>query len=365
MSTLILVLCLAEGCVIVWLLRLAKRANSLSLLALERQLRMYRDKKVWKRRATRREKLLFVLLSRLIPEWKEHCFAFTPRTVMRWKKQWVRIIMRKRENRGGRARISDELREVIRTMAIENPTWRPGRIRKEIVKLGLSVSLRTVRYYVDRIRGPHPRGDQTWANFIRNHADLTLAMDFAVDYSPTLTGKLKRVWILAIIEVGSRRVVRLQATEHPNREWLTNQLRDAIPSDHPYRYIIHDNDQLFGCIEKTFESFGVESLRTPFRSPQANAYAERFIGTLRRELLDWVWPLGLRHLNRMLDRYAIYFNRSRPHMGLCGAVPEPAREPPTLALASDALPEDAEIVSIPHLGGLHHEYRLEPRQRAA
>jgi putative transposase len=160
------------------------------------------------------------------------------------------------------------------------------------------------------------------------------------------------------MEIGSRRILRLHATEHPTREWLAQQLRDAIPSDHGWRHLIHDNDILFRGVDQTIESLGIEPLRTPLRCPRSNAHAERFIGTLRRELLDWVWPLGVRHLNRLLAQFTRYYNTSRPHMSLDGAVPDPPDDL-VVATAPRESSNNSEVIAIPHLGGLHHEYRLD------
>jgi hypothetical protein len=180
-----------------------------------------------------------------------------------------------------------------------------------------------------------------------------------VEYLPTITGRLTRVWILALLEIGSRRLLRLKATEHPTHEWIAQQLRESIPSDHHWRFLVHDNDALFDEIDETIEHLGIEPRRTPHKAPQANPYAERFIGTLRRELLDWVWPLGVRHLNRVLDRFTRYYNHARPHMGLDGAVPDPPTEPRPVATERHTLPKGTRVTATPHLGGLHHEYRLE------
>jgi putative transposase len=271
----LLVVCAGELVVIGSMLRIGRRCDAALLLSLERQLRLFREKKATRRRATRCEKLILVLLARWIPDWRERCFAFTPRTLMRWKRTWVAILVRREGKRVGRPRLSEEMRELIRRVARENHLWGPGRIMRELAKLGLVVSRNTVRRYVAQVRGPHPLGDQRWSTFIRNHADTTLAMDFAVDYFPSLTGKLRRVWILVLMEIGSRRILQLHATEHPTREWLAQQLRDAIPSDHSWRHLIHDNDILFRGVDQTIESLGIEPLRTPLRCPRANAHAER------------------------------------------------------------------------------------------
>jgi putative transposase len=365
LTSVLLALCVSESAIIFCLERLLARSKPLERFWCERQLRLFRDKKVTPRRATRCEKIAFALLSRMLPNWRELSFAFTPRTVMRWRRDWVAILMRRSRHHCGRPRLSDEMRETIRRMARENRAWGPGRIMRELAKSGLIVSRNTVRHYLREIRRPSARGDQRWSTFIRNHAAATLAMDFAVDYFPTLTGQLRRVWILVLLEIGSRRLLRLEATEHPTRAWLAQQLRDAIPAEHSYRYLVHDNDPLWDGVDETIAHFAIHPLRIPPGSPQANSYAERLIGTLRRELLDWIWPLGVRHFNRLLVRYRAYYNRSRPHMGLDGRVPDPPRVERILASKPQCIPDRFTLTATPHLGGLHHDYRLEPLDRAA
>lgn len=140
---LLLTVSLGELVLILFLLRLLRRAEAADLLAMERQLRIFRDGKAKRRRATRREKLWFALLARFMPDWRERCFAFTPRTLMHWKRQWVAILLRRQQKLIGRPRLSEEMRELIRRLARENRLWGPGRIMRELAKLGLVVSRNT------------------------------------------------------------------------------------------------------------------------------------------------------------------------------------------------------------------------------
>ena len=182
-------------------------------------------------------------------------------------------------------------------------------------------------------------------------------MDFAVER--TLLGGI--LYIHLVMEIGSRRILHVNVTAHPTAEWTAQQLRDAIPSDHPYKHLIHDNDAIFSrMVDATIRSFGIEPVRTPIRAPRANAYCERLIGTLRRECLDRIIPLGEGHLRAVVREWAVHYNRARPHMALGSSVPEPNELYPAPRLEHrHRLPEGSRVASTPVLGGLHHEYRLE------
>ena len=177
-------------------------------------------------------------------------------------------------------------------------------------------------------------GGQSWATFLWNHAHETWACD-----------------ILQVVELGSRRVVYVGVTRHPTDAWVAQQLRQATPFDQRPRFLIRNNDAKYGPgFARVATGSGIAVLRTPVRAPQAHAACERFLGSVRRECLDHVFVPGEGHLRRVLREYAAYFNMARPHQGIGQAVPD-AR-----GSASPSNPATP-IVSIPVLGGLHHNYR--------
>ena len=177
-------------------------------------------------------------------------------------------------------------------MARENPSWGEERIANELLlKLGLRVSPRTNRKYLPNSPAApdgKPRHDQRWSTFLKNHAAAIIACDFCVVASATF----RLFYVLVIMDHASRRIIHLNVTAHPTAAWTLQQLREAIPSDHAYRFILHDHDAIFSSgFDQSLARLDLEIITTPVRSPQANALCERLIGTLRRECLDWIIPL--------------------------------------------------------------------------
>jgi transposase InsO family protein len=163
------------------------------------------------------------------------------------------------------------------------------------------------------------------------------------------------------MEVGTRRIVHCNVTAHPTAEWTLQQFREAIPSDHLYRFLIRDRDSIFsGEVDEQLKAFGLRVLRTPARAPQANAYCERLVGTVRRECLDFMIPLGEKHLGRILAEWVTHYNQGRPHLSLGPGIPEPsAAFLPPQDHGRHSLAQDYEVATRAVLGGLHHEYRWE------
>jgi transposase InsO family protein len=150
-------------------------------------------------------------------------------------------------------------------------------------------------------------------------------------------------------------------TAHPTAAWSLQQLREALPADHGYRFLIHDRDRIFSeALDRSIGNLGLRVLKTPPHCPQANAICERVLGTLRREALDFVMPLTEDHLRRLLHEWVRHYNESRPHMSLGPGIPQPPVQLPTpLQCQRHRISQDECVVSRPILGGLHHDYRLE------
>ena len=286
----------------------------------------------------------------------------TPGTVRKWAKKIATLGFWLRSVRRGRPPLPERAIAVIRQFAEENPLWKIREIAKKTTAyLGLSICAATVRRYLPlgdprRRRKQHKRSER-WSTFIRNHANTLLACDFAV--TRTLWGGT--LYVLVVIEIGSRRVLHTNVTAHPTAAWTIQQFRECVPATRAWKYLVHDRDAIFSReLDCALRSFGIEPLRTPVRSPKANAFCERLIGTMRRECLDWIIPFDEEHLRPFVREWATHYNRARPHMSLGLGVPEPNEQVPAPPLERrHQLPDCARVVAMPILGGLSHEYRLE------
>ena len=256
------------------------------------------------------------------------------------------------DGRLGRPPIDAELRALILRLARENPRWGCVRIQGELRKLGIRVSATTIRTLLRSARlGPAPRrSGPTWAEFLRAQAEGVISCDFfSVE-----TAWLRTLYVLAFIELGSRRIHVSPSTAHPDSTWVTQQARNlALGLDartSPVRFLIRDHDAKFSrSFDAVVRSEGARVIVTPIQAPNANAHAERVIETMRAECLDWTLILGRRHLDRTLRTCTDHYNRQRPHRALALASPLPgARDPIPVS------PCDVRRRDLP--GGLVHEY---------
>src|SRR6266487_5523607 len=232
-------------------------------------------------------------------------------------------------------------------MAANNRLWGAERIRGELLKLDIRVSKRTIQKYMKQIRPKRARG-QSWKTFLRNHAAEVCACDFL-----QVTDLFFRpLFAFFLIELKSRRVIHVNVTRSPTDLWVAQQLREATPYGQTPKYLIRDNDRKFGpSFARIATTSGIKVLRTPYRTPRANAVCERFLGSVRRECLDHFLILNEKQLHRLLKTYVLYFNQARPHQGIQQQLPEPPV--PALALQN----QDDKVISVAILGGLHHDYR--------
>jgi transposase InsO family protein len=264
-----------------------------------------------------------------------------PETVIAWHRQGFRLFWTwKSRRRVGRPTVPTDVRELIRTMSEGNPLWGAPRIHGELLKLGVEVSQASVAKYMVRRRQPP---SQTWRTFLRNHIGQSAAADFFV--VPTATYRL--LFVLVILAHERRRVVHVGVTDRPTAAWTAQQLREAFPWNEAPRYLVRDRDAAFHAWATTASAMDIREVLTAPRSPWQNAYAERFIGSIRRECLDHVIVANERGLRRMLRAYIEYYLTSRTHLSLAKDCPISRPVTP---------PGDGTIVAIPHVGGLHHRY---------
>jgi len=325
-------------------------------LALRRQLGQFLEREKRPKRASNATRLVMVLLSRLF-DWKDALVIVKPETLIRWHRQGFKLLWRWK-SRGGRPPTGADLRRRIAEMARDNPLWGEERIAAELLlKLGLRLSPRTVRKYMPKKPKGRQRTGQRWSTFVRNHAKEIIACDFMT----AVTARFQFLYIFVVVEIESRRILHFNVTSHPSAEWTIQQFRETFPWEHDYRWLIHDRDSIFSeALDESVEAMDLKVLKTPRRAPRANAFCERVNGTIRRECLDHVIPLGERHLRRILREWVEHYNRGRPHSSLGPGLPDPPADLPVpLQPERHQLPDGARVDRKPVLGGLHHEYRLD------
>jgi len=337
----------------------SRAALSAEILFLRKQLAFYQEHEVKPRRLTDSARAALLALYRLF-NWRDALVIVKPETLIRWHRKGFRLFWRWK-CRSGRPRLPQNIRQLIAQMALENPTWGQARVAAELMlKLGIWVSPRTVRAYwppEPERRGPKTVSSQRWKNFVHNHARAILACDFLV----AVTAGFRILYVFVVLEVGTRRIAHFNVTAHPTAEWTMQQFREAIPSDHAYCFLIHDRDTIYSAeLDQAVEAMGVKVLKTPVQAPQANAFCERLIGTMRRECLDFLIPLNERHLRGLLRKWVAHYNGGRPHSNLGPGIPEPYAGLPVLPQPTRHWwPEGHRVRAAAILGGLHHEYRWE------
>jgi transposase InsO family protein len=312
-------------------------------LALRQQLAVYARRHP-RPRLSPLDRTFWIALCRLWPRWKSVLVVVRPETVIRWHQRRFRSHWRSISIRGpGRPALAERARHLIIRMASEN-RWRARKIQAELSKLGIRVSLATISRYLPKTQ-PDPGQHQRWTTFLRNHRDLIAGMDFFV--VPTVRSQLLYVWFA--IDHGRRRILHFNVTASPASSWVIQQLRSAFPNESSHRFLILDNDAIFSAeLAGSIGGLGLAPTRTSFRSPWQNGTAERFVGSVRRELLDHVVVLGEGHLRRLLREYVEYYNAERAHTSI-GDAPA-GRE-------SESQPSPgAKLTALPRVGGLHHRY---------
>src|SRR5450756_1862982 len=292
------------------------------------------------------DRAVLALLSGLLPRVRWSAFVVTPATILRWHRDLVR--RRWTYPKLGRPPVGDQIREIVLRLAAENPRWGSLRIVGELRHLGVRVSASTVQRVLRQAGlGPAPRrGGPNWSTFLRTQAHAVLACDFFT----VETFWLRRLYVLFFIELGSRRVHLAGITTRPKGAWVTQQARNLTMTTDltAPRLLIRDRDTKFmRAFDDVFGSEGIRVIRTPVRAPKANAFAERFVRTVRQECLDWTMIRGRRQLGAGLEEYVEHDNRHRPHRGLDLAPPEPVPR---------AAPRHGPVIRRPLLGGVINEY---------
>jgi putative transposase len=302
-------------------------------------------------RLTAQDRGWLILLASRVRDWKHALLLVKPETLLRWHRERFRLFWRtKSKGQARKPRISAETIMLIKQIAVENRHWGTKRIRGELLKLGIRVNKGTIRHYLWQARRklPPQHHGQSRTTFLANHANQIWACDFV----QTFDVFFRSVFLFFIIEHGSRRVVHVGVTRTPTDAWVAQQIREATPFGEGSRFLICDNDDKYGLqFEHAVAGAGIELIHTPPYSPKANALCERFIGTIRRECLDYMLILSEKHLRQLIHDYCQFFNQARPHQGLKQRIPVPVN------LVASPAEGPRNVIALPVLGGLHHDYR--------
>ena len=318
------------------------RAIVLENLALRQQLAVpTRTVKRPQLRST--DRLFWALLAKGWQDWRSALIIVQPDTVIRWHRQWLRRHWTRlsQRRRPGRPITSSSIRALVSTMTTANPLWGAPRIHGELAKLGITVSERTVSRFLRRPRRPP---SQTWRTFLTNHVATLVSMDFFT--VPTLTGRV--LFVLVLLSHQRRRIIHVNVTEHPTAVWTAQQMIEAFPEDTAPQSLLRDRDAIYGDVfRRRVASMDIGEVIAAPSSPWQNPYAERLIGSIRRECLNHVIVFGERHLRRLLTAYLTYYHGARTHLALEKDAPTPRRV---------QTPTEGCVVAFPEVGGLHHRY---------
>jgi transposase InsO family protein len=332
----------------------SEAANEVEILVLRHELAVLR-RQVTRPSCRPADRVFLAALVRMLPRNRWGSVFVQPETVRRWHRSLIARRWTYPHRRPGRPATGAGVRALIVRLARENPGWGYRRIQGELAGLGVRIAASTVWSILRQAEiDPAPRrSSESWREFLRAQASGIVACDFfTVD-----TVLFRRLYVLVFIELATRHVYLAGITANPTGEWATQQARNIIETfverTQPIRFLIHDRDSKFtAAFDEVFRSDGIRTIRTPVRAPRANAFIERWIGTVRRECLDRILILNRRHLERALPVYIRHYNEHRPHRSLDQR--PPIEEPP---------PGSETNVDLDHvrrrdlLGGLIHEYK--------
>src|SRR3982074_3736057 len=308
--------------------------------ALRHQLIVLRRRVRGRVQFTNGDRLFLVQLYRWFPTVLKAIMIIRPETLVRWHRAGFRRYWRwKSRPLGGRPKIAADLRALIRQMSAENPLWGAPRVHGELLKLGFEVAQSSVaKYMVKRCGRPSPG----WRTFLRNHAPEIAAVARFVAL-PIGSGPPS---VLVIVRLERRNLVWINVTPHPTAEWIARQVTEAFPWAEAPRYLIRDRDRVYGAaVTHRLRAMGIRDKPIAPGSPWQNGFAERLIGSIRRECVDHIVVLGEAHLRRILTKYAAYYNELRTHRSLGKDAP-----------IHRAIQHVGCIAAVPVLGGLHHHY---------
>jgi putative transposase len=318
------------------------RQLAIENLALRHQLSVYK-RTMMRPKLRTTDRLFWIGLARIWAGWRQSLVIVTPDTVLRWQRRRFREHWAKLSGRPtvGRPPVNADIIALVRKMAAANPLWGAPRIHGELLKLRIEVAERTVSRLIPKRPTPP---SQTWRTFLANHVrDLV-----SIDFFTVPTAQLRVLFVLVVLAHHRRRVLHFNVTAHPTAAWTAQQIVDTFPDDTAPAYLLRDRDQVYGQhFRHRVKGMGIDEVLTAPQSPWQNPFAERLIGSIRRECLNHVLVLNERHLHRILTQYVAYYHQARTHLALDKDAPD---------LRPIARPEVGRIVEVPEVGGLHHRY---------
>jgi transposase InsO family protein len=280
----------------------SRAAVELENLALRHQISVLQRSAAKRLKLTSGDRLLWICLSRLWRDWRSALAIVKPETVLAWHRAGFRLFWTWKVRRGqpGRPVISHEVRDLIRKMCRENPTWGAPRIHGELLKLGINIAESSVSKYMLRCHKPP---SQSWRTFLENHAQQLVSIDFFT--VPTI--RFQVLYVFLVLAHDRRRILHFNVTAHPTAEWTGQQLREAFPFTQLPRYLLRDRDAIFSNdFREQVRDMGICEVLSAPRSPWQRAYVERVIGSIRRECLDHVIAFHESSLRKILSSYFDY-----------------------------------------------------------
>jgi putative transposase len=289
------------------------------------------------------DRIFWVWMSRLWKHWRSALVIVQPETVIKWHRKGFKLYWRwKSGSKPGRPKVSKEIRDLIKQMSLENPTWGAPRIYSELLLLGYDIAESTVAKYMIKPKKPP---SQNWRTFLKNHTRHIAAVDFFT--VPTATFRI--LYCFIVLCHYRRKIAHFNVTVNPTAQWTAQQITEAFPYETVPKYMIRDRDKIYGeLFTQRSKAMQIEEVLIAPQSPWQNPFAERVIGSIRRECLDHFIVLNEKHLLKILDEYVEYYNNCRTHLSLEKNSPLPR---------DIEKPEKGKIISIPKVGGLHHLYK--------
>jgi putative transposase len=334
---------------LVWLLGRPRRSKELEIIVLRHELAVLR-RQAARPKLTHADRVLLAALSRSLTRTVWPSFPVKPETLLRWHRELVARRWTYPRRAPGRPPLDSSLRALILRLARENPHWGYRRIVGELNGAGIAISATSVRKVLLEagLRPAPERGPSSWRAFLRAQAESMLACDFLT----VETAFLQRIYVLFFVSLETRRIEYIACTPNPDGRWAAQQARNLfmqLGDGQPFRFLVHDRDAKFShAFEEVFRTEGIKVIRTPVQAPNANAYAERWVRTVRADCLDRILILGRRHLEHVLRVYHRHYNEHRPHRAL-GLAPPDGRTPTPRDTLERLRRRDL-------LGGLIHEY---------